>query len=162
MTATSRAFWPIVIAVVLIDRITKHLVVAALSPHVPTNVFGSVARLTLSYNTGAVFGIPLGPWTRVALIVITVVIIAVLFRMYLGAAAADWSMGVALGLIMGGALGNLFDRVFSARGVVDFIDIGIGTTRFWTFNAADSGITIGAILLAVLLWRRDTPAAARP
>jgi signal peptidase II len=52
-------------------------------------------------------------------------------------------------------VGNLIDRVRSGRGVVDFIDIGVGNTRFWTFNVADSAITIGAILLAVTLWRAE-------
>jgi signal peptidase II len=58
-------------------------------------------------------------------------------------------------------VGNLIDRVRSTRGVVDFIDIGIGNTRFWTFNIADAAITIGAILLAVTLWRTEGSADAR-
>ena len=53
----------------------------------------------------------------------------------------------------GGALGNLLDRIRSPRGVVDFIDLGIGDARFYTFNVADVGVTLGAILLAVVLWR---------
>src|SRR5574340_1506222 len=155
MSARSRIFWPDFLAVVVLDRVTKHLVVASLTPHVPRDVFGPIGRLTLSYNTGAVFGIPLGPWTRIALIIITLLIIGMLFRIYLGAAASDWPLALALGLVCGGAVGNLIDRVATARGAVDFIEIGVGATRFWTFNAADSGITIGAILLAILLWRRD-------
>jgi signal peptidase II len=56
---------------------------------------------------------------------------------------------IALALIMGGAVGNLLDRLQRVEGVVDFIDVGVGTTRFWTFNIADSAITIGAILLVL-------------
>ncbi len=53
---------------------------------------------------------------------------------------------------LGGAAGNLIDRLRSGRGVVDFIDLGVGSVRFWTFNVADSGVTIGACLLVVALW----------
>jgi signal peptidase II len=62
---------------------------------------------------------------------------------------------VALALVAGGALGNLLDRLRSARGVVDFIDIGVGSYRLWTFNIADLGVTAGGVLLAVLLLRRS-------
>ena len=62
---------------------------------------------------------------------------------------------LGLGLVWGGAAGNLLDRLQSGRGVVDFIDLGVGTIRFWTFNVADSGVTIGACLLAVALWLEE-------
>lgn len=57
----------------------------------------------------------------------------------------------ALALVTGGAIGNLLDRLQSARGVVDFIDAGVGAHRFWTFDIADAGMTVGAVLLAILL-----------
>jgi signal peptidase II len=53
-------------------------------------------------------------------------------------------------MIVGGALGNLYDRLRWTRGVVDFIDVGIGDTRFWTFNIADAGISVGATLMVLL------------
>jgi signal peptidase II len=60
---------------------------------------------------------------------------------------------------MGGAAGNLLDRMFGNYGVVDFIDVGVGSTRFWTFNIADSAITVGAILLILgSLFERDKAA----
>jgi len=68
---------------------------------------------------------------------------------------------LALGLAWGGAAGNLIDRVRGDQGVVDFIDIGVGSVRFWTFNVADSAVTIGAVLLAIVLWREDREAARR-
>ena len=64
-------------------------------------------------------------------------------------------------LAWGGAAGNLIDRFRSPRGVVDFIDIGVGDVRFWTFNVADSAVTVGAILLALVLWHEDAAAARR-
>jgi signal peptidase II len=61
---------------------------------------------------------------------------------------------MALALIFGGAIGNLIDRVRSPQGVVDFIDVGVGAYRWWTFNIADVGITLGALLLGWALWSR--------
>jgi len=58
----------------------------------------------------------------------------------------------ALALVCAGAVGNVVDRLRSAQGVVDFVDVGVGTTRWPTFNVADSAITVGAIALAVTLW----------
>ena len=60
---------------------------------------------------------------------------------------------VALALVCGGAVGNLVDRIRSAQGVVDFVDIGLGSWRWPTFNVADSAITIGAIALGLSLWQ---------
>jgi signal peptidase II len=62
---------------------------------------------------------------------------------------------LALGLAWGGAAGNLLDRVRSSHGVVDFIDVGVSSWRFWTFNVADSAVTIGALVLAWSLSRED-------
>jgi signal peptidase II len=78
----------------------------------------------------------------------------IIFRMYRRTPQHDAAQAVALALIAGGALGNLIDRLRSIRGVVDFIDVGIGDWRFWTFNVADMGVTTGAALLALLLIRR--------
>jgi signal peptidase II len=66
---------------------------------------------------------------------------------------------LALSLVSAGAVGNLIDRLRSARGVVDFIDIGTATWRWPTFNVADIAVTTGAVLLAVVLWREDRAAA---
>jgi signal peptidase II len=57
--------------------------------------------------------------------------------------------------------GNLLDRLRSERGVVDFIDLGVGSVRFWTFNVADVGVSIGATLLAVVLWEDESLPADR-
>jgi signal peptidase II len=63
--------------------------------------------------------------------------------------------GIGLGLALGGAIGNLYDRLRFPSGVVDFIDVGIGTHRFYVFNVADVGITIGGIILALILLRQE-------
>jgi signal peptidase II len=58
-------------------------------------------------------------------------------------------------IVIGGALGNLLDRIRQRDGVVDFIDVGLGNTRFWTFNVADSAVTIGAACLVLALWHQE-------
>jgi signal peptidase II len=68
---------------------------------------------------------------------------------------------VGLALIVGGAMGNLWDRVASTRGVVDFIDVGLGSARFYVFNVADAGVTVGALILAWVFWREER-AGRRP
>lgn len=60
---------------------------------------------------------------------------------------------VGLALIVGGAVGNLLDLLASPRGVVDLIDVGIGSARFYPFNIADAGVTVGAVILACVFWR---------
>jgi len=94
----------------------------------------------------------LGPYSRYIFGTFAVVALVVLWRLYRmsGPAkrAGDQIRIAALGLAWGGAAGNLLDRVRSTQGVVDFIDIGIGDWRFWTFNVADSAVTVGALVLA--------------
>ena len=65
----------------------------------------------------------------------------------------DGLRGAALGMVSAGAVGTLLDRIRAERGVVDFLDIGVGSWRFYTFNVADMGVTIGAVLLAWSLWQ---------
>jgi signal peptidase II len=62
---------------------------------------------------------------------------------------------LALGLVAGGAAGNLIDRIRSSRGVVDFLDVGVGSLRWPTFNVADIAVSCGGIALAIALWRED-------
>jgi signal peptidase II len=96
-----------------------------------------------------------GPYSRWVFFVIAAVAVVVLFRMSRSAPAGDWFRQLALGLVTGGAAGNLIDRVRSPQGVVDFLDVGIGTMRWPTFNVADIAVSLGAIALAISLWRED-------
>jgi signal peptidase II len=88
----------------------------------------------------------------------------VLVRLLYETRAHEKLRAVSLAMIIGGALGNLLDRLMSSRGVVDFIDVGIGTWRFWTFNVADMAIDIGIALFAWTLWRagRHSSSAGGP
>jgi signal peptidase II len=151
--------------VVVVDLVTKLLAERHLTPrYVPHPVIGDVVRFTLAYNPGAAFSMSLGPHSRWIFGAFAIVALVVLWRLYRmtgrGVRAGDRLRVFALGLAWGGAAGNLIDRFRSPQGVVDFIDIGVRDIRFWTFNVADSAVTIGAIILAWSLSREEREAAA--
>lgn len=151
-----RIFWAAAISVVILDVITKVLAESLLfPPHVPHRIIGDVVRFTLAYNPGAAFSMSLGPASRVIFGAFATVALVILWRLYRGAAPGERLKVFSLGLAWGGAAGNLIDRVRSPLGVVDFIDIGVGSVRFWTFNVADSAVTIGAVLLGWVLLQED-------
>jgi signal peptidase II len=133
---------------------TKLAAVEELSPpYVPHEVAGDVVRFTLAYNRGAALGVTVGDNDRATFTFLAIVALGVLATLYRRTPGPARTQAVALALVTGGALGNLVDRLRSAEGVVDFIDIGVGSVRFWTFNIADVGVTAGAVLLAVSIWR---------
>lgn len=157
MKIKARVFWPLLLGLLLADCSSKRIAEETLTLHSPREVMGDVVRFTLAYNPGAAFGINVGSASRVVFTVLTLVALVALIGMYRSTPASQRVQVAALALVTGGALGNLFDRLRGASGVVDFIDVGVGSTRFWTFNIADAGITIGAILLAISLWSEPEP-----
>ena len=112
-------------------------------------------QFRLVHNHGAAFGLELGAWQRWIFAVIAVVAIIWLRRASVESPASDRLRQFALASVAGGAAGNMIDRLLSARGVVDYIDIGAGTLRWPTFNVADIAVTCGAVALAISLWRED-------
>ena len=150
-------FISIVATVFVSDQLTKLLAVDRLARvYVPRDVLGDALRLTLVYNPGAAFGLHLGSYSRWIFTALTIGALVLLYRLYRETNRADIARVVAIALVSGGAFGNLLDRLRSSRGVVDFIDVGIGTSRWPTFNVADMAVSCGAILLAIVLWREDT------
>ena len=127
---------------------------------VPQAVYGEWVRFTLVYNPGAAFGLHVGAYSRWIFMVLTMVALVILGRLYRATMPGDRWRTAALGLVCAGAIGNLLDRVRSIFGVVDFIDIGIGDRRWPTFNVADMAVSVGAIVLAWVLWQEDRNAAA--
>lgn len=153
--ATRSLFWVVAVAVVVTDVLTKSAVVSSLALGVPRDVFGEAVRLSLVYNPGAAFGINFGPSSRWIFLLLTIGALVILARLYRGTRTGDVPRILAVGLVAGGALGNLIDRVRSPAGVVDFIDVGVGFHRWPTFNVADMAVTTGAFLLAWVLWLED-------
>jgi signal peptidase II len=151
----ARVFWPLVLLLVLSDCATKRWASTRLVEHVPHPVIGDVVQFTLTHNTGAATGISLGEYSRVGFSVLTLGALVLLFGLYRAAHADDVRTATAVAAITGGAIGNLVDRVRWERGVVDFIDVGLGDNRFWVFNVADIAVTCGAVALAWLLWKHD-------
>lgn len=150
-------FWPIVATVFLTDCATKAAAEHHLSPaHVPHPVVGEYLRLTLAYNQGAAMSVSLGAFSRPLLATISSLALVGLWYWYRRLHPEATPMSMALGLLWAGAAGNLWDRLRSGRGVVDFIDVGVGDWRFWIFNVSDVAITFGAVWLAVLLSRQGT------
>jgi signal peptidase II len=137
-------------AVLVVDSATKQWAVSALADG-PVELFGPV-RLALTHNKAGAFGLGGGlvPFLAVAALVLVVVMVVG------GSATEKAPVAVALGLVLGGALGNVSDRLFRGPGllrgaVVDFVDVG-----FWpVFNVADSAITCGCLLLLLASWSRE-------
>lgn len=147
--ALSRAqLWLFSTALVItaLDQVVKRVVVNAMQLGQSIDVVGKVVRLTRTSNTGGAFGLLRGRshWFIVVAFVAALVI-AVLSRQIARGRRIE---RLAFGLIMGGAVGNLIDRI-RLGSVVDFIDIGGSAYRWPAFNVADSAITIGVTLLAI-------------
>jgi signal peptidase II len=134
---------------VVADQLTKAWLVSFLAPGQSVDVVGDTLRLVFAQNNGGLFGLFHGQAVVFGLVSLVVVGLIVLYH-----ARADRSMylSITLGLLLGGAVGNLIDRLRLGY-VVDFVDAGIGATRWYTFNVADTGISFAILLLlAASLW----------
>ena len=137
--------------VVILDLLSKIIVVATIDPNEPVRVLGGLVYFSLIRNPGAAFSMATGMTWLLALVAIVVVI--VIIRMAPRLRSTPWA--VSLGLVLGGAIGNLIDRIFRAPGilqghVVDFVSVfGPNAEYFPVFNVADSAITIGGISLVI-------------
>ena len=154
--SNSGLFWPVLVLVATVDFCTKALAVARFPmEHIPHPVAGEWMRFTLVYNPGAAFGLHVGDHSRWIFMILTIVALIILGRLYVATRPGDVMRTLSLALVCGGAVGNLIDRIRDERGVVDFIDIGLGDSRWPTFNIADMAVSLGAFLLAWVLWGED-------
>ena len=135
--------------VVTLDLATKWWIVNNMSYHETISVIGDFVRLTYTHNPGAAFGINIGEHSRIFFLVLSIVALGVLAAIYRSTPATDRLRLLAVALVGSGAIGNIIDRLRYERGVVDFLDVGVGSHRWWVFNVADSAVTVGAILLLV-------------
>lgn len=138
----------------LLDLISKIIVVEKLEHHAPIEVIGTLLRFEAVRNAGAAFGV--GQALTVVFTVIAAIVIVVIVRLARKLYSTPWA--IALGLLLGGALGNLTDRVFRSPGVfrgavVDFI----APTHFAVFNLADTAIVCGGFLIVLLSFRGLDP-----
>ena len=150
----------VAIIVFVLDRLTKTWVAQSIPLYEARPVIGEYVRIVHTQNTGAAFGL-LPERTTLLSILSVVAVIAILYY-YRQIASNSPLVAATLGMQLGGAFGNLVDRI--AQGyVVDFVDVGIpGVWRFWAFNVADSSIVVGIFLVTFLLWQEERKASPRP
>jgi len=136
------------ILVIALDQLTKAIALRALQPYVPHEVIPRVLNWTLAFNTGAAFsfladGSGWQTWLFAALaVIVSVVLVVWLAR----TPRRAWHTALPIALIIGGALGNLTDRLVHGR-VTDFIQVYWRAWSWPAFNLADSAITVGAVML---------------
>ncbi len=149
----------IALVVIVADQLTKFVATASLAQG-PVE-FLPFLNFALVHNTGAAFGFlsTAGGWQKFFFIGIAALATIVIVFMLRKLSRRDWFMQLSLSLILGGALGNLMDRLIHGY-VIDFIDFYLGTWHFWTFNVADAAISIGAVMLVLdaFNWRPGRPA----
>ncbi|MDQ3492402.1 MAG: signal peptidase II [Chloroflexota bacterium] len=145
--------------VVVADQLSKAWVDAEfeLGPAaVPTPVLGDLVRIAKGYNDGGIFGLFGDSATVLGLASLAVIALIVVYQFRQGTTSGPL-LSLTLGLLLGGAVGNLIDRLMHGH-VIDFVDMGIGTLRFYTFNVADSAISMAiALLLALSLFGDRIP-----
>ena len=147
LEVTQVIFWFTLLLVVLADQISKWLVVSNFYLGESIQILGSWLHFTYIINNGAAFGIFAG---KMWMFILLSLFIAGGIIYYLFAYRPPWGIQLFTGLIVGGAIGNLIDRL-SRTGVVDFIDLG-----WWpVFNIADSAVCCGAILLLIHSFFQD-------
>src|SRR5437899_3807083 len=149
----------VAIVVFALDRLTK----AWVSENIPLGtarpVVGEYVRIVHAENTGAAFG--LLPERTTLLSVLSVLAVVAIVYYYRQIASSSWLVTGTLGMQLGGAAGNLVDRVRQGY-VIDFVDVGVGDIRFWAFNVADSSIVVGIAIVTFALWREERQTRAKP
>lgn len=143
-----RFIW-IAVVVLVFDQLTKYIAADYLTQHGEMNLTPFL-NLVLVHNTGAAFGFlsSAGGWQNIFFIIVAVAASGFILWMSLRLGSKDKLLAVGLMIVLGGALGNLADRLIYGY-VIDFIDVYYQTWHWPAFNVADSAITVGAILLVI-------------
>ena len=153
--------WLTVSAVVIaLDQLTKQIALTLLQPYAPHPVIPGLLNWTLAFNTGAAFSFlhDAGGWQRWLFSLLAVSVSGVLIVWLSRLPRGEWRTALPLAFVIGGALGNLVDRVRLGR-VTDFIEVYHEQWSWPAFNIADSAIFVGAVLLIVFgLGSRKAPA----
>jgi signal peptidase II len=147
---SGRPIWPLFLGlaalVVVLDQLTKAWLTSFLAPGQMVSIVGDYVRLVHGQNNGALFGL----FRESALLfgIVSLGVIALIVG-YHARGGRSVYLSITLGLLLGGALGNLIDR-FRLGYVVDFVDLGVGSFRWYTFNVADAAISLSLVLLVFL------------
>ena len=140
-----RFLWIIPLAVA-IDQVSKFIVRGSMALYQSEPVLGDFFRLTYIHNPGAAFGLNVGsPLLHTAF---SFLALGILIYLYRSLTENERLLRLALCLVLGGAVGNIIDRLYLGE-VVDFFDFGLGDLRWPIFNFADSFVTVGVLLLAL-------------
>lgn len=165
--ARSQSGWAlavVAIAVLAADQASKYAVDRFTSPGSYRVVVPGLLNLVHTMNPGVAFGLFAGSnfsWRAPVLIVFSVVVVALIVWLLVSGRAGGWLGQYGMALILGGAVGNVLDRVLR-RSVTDFIDLHLGDYHWYTFNLADSAIVVGAALVILeLLWDGRRPSHER-
>jgi signal peptidase II len=148
-------FAVLALAVVVVDQAAKALVTASLAPGQSVDVVGDLLRIVFGPNSGALFGLFKDNAAMFGIVSLAVIGLIVAYH---SRTAGSTYMTVTLGLLLGGAVGNMLDRLRLGY-VVDFVDGGIGNVRWYTFNVADAAISVAILLLFLAALR---PSLAKP
>jgi signal peptidase II len=162
--AVGRPLWLPFVAltavVVVVDQLTKAWLVSVVAPGTTMSVLGDTIRLIDSQNNGGLFGLLRGQAAPFA--VLSLVVMGLIVAYHARSGRSPY-LTITLGFLLGGAIGNAIDRIRLGY-VVDFVDAGIGTLRWYTFNVADASISLAILLLvaaalrpAVLAWDPGRP-----
>jgi signal peptidase II len=148
---TALAWLPLSVLVFALDQLTKHIALIELRPYEPHAVIPDLLNWTLAFNRGAAFSFLAGEdgWQRWLFTALAIGVSALLAFWLARTPRGDWRNALPLSLIIGGALGNLIDRIRFGH-VTDFIQVHWRDDWFFpAFNIADSAISVGAVLLVV-------------
>lgn len=138
--------------IILLDQMTKHYVVTHFTEKTVKSIFPFL-NFILRFNSGASFSF-LGAqngWQIYFLSAVSIVVSFILVMWLKRLSRSEWMVAFPVSLVLGGAIGNLIDRVRLGY-VIDFIDFHVGTWHYATFNVADSAVCVGAIWLVLRLW----------
>jgi len=159
--STKRGRWllfaVVAVTIVVADQLSKvwidaNFAVASVHPlpggTQPTPVIGDLVRIAKNYNSGGIFGL-FGGSALILAASSTFVIALIFVYQWREGSRTPWPLALALGLLLGGAIGNFLDRV-RLGAVIDFVDMGIGDWRWYTFNVADAAISTSLLILILL------------
>ena len=146
---------PVVGGIVLLDQLTKAMVREWMPLHTMREIVPGLFNLVHVRNTGAAFSLLAGAHSSLRLVFLvglTLLVMGILFYAYRKLSPRDRWVRVAYSLILGGAVGNLVDRVWLGE-VVDFLDFYVGTYHWPAFNVADTAISTGAVMVLLSFFR---------